>query len=124
MTELMTAVCGLDCSDCTLLKASQGDPAAAAQLADWWHSEGWLDESEGPASVIAAGPHCLGCHGDRATHWSANCWILQCAVDDHGVESCDQCDDFPCERLVQWASQNEKYLAALDRLRQMRDAGA
>jgi hypothetical protein len=120
MSEPMMAVCGLDCSGCPLLKASFGDLQAAEHLAEWWKSAGWLSEDQGPEDVIAGGPHCLGCLGDRTRHWSSNCWILQCAVDERGLDSCHQCDDFPCTRLVAWAAQNDGYAAALDRLRQMK----
>ena len=119
MREKMIAVCGLDCSGCPLLKASLGDLKAAEHLAKWWKSAGWLDENQGPEDVIAAGPHCLGCRGDRAKHWSPKCWILQCAVDERGLDSCHECGDFPCERLVEWAAQNEGYTEALNSLRTM-----
>jgi hypothetical protein len=121
MSENMIAVCGLDCAGCPLLKASLGDAQAAEILAGWWKSEGWLAEGEGAAEILARGPHCLGCRGDRASHWSANCWILQCCVDDEGLASCHECDDFACERLVEWAARNEHYAAALERLRSMRE---
>ncbi len=124
MSKEMTAVCGLDCAACGLLKASLGDVQAAEGLAGWWKSEGWLAEHEGAAEVLARGPHCLGCRGDRATHWSANCWILQCCVDDRGLASCHEGDDFACERLVDWAAQNDGYTAALNRLRRLREAAA
>lgn len=120
MMENPIAVCGLDCASCPLLKASLGDVQAAEQLAGWWKGEGWLSEDEGAAEILARGPHCLGCRGDRAAHWSANCWILQCCVDDRGLNSCHECDDFACERLVEWAAGDEHYTAALERLRGMR----
>jgi hypothetical protein len=121
MNGPMIAVCGIDCTNCPLLRASQGDEEAAEHLAAWWRNEGWLDEGEGADEVLAGGPHCLGCLGDRDAHWSANCWILTCCVDDHGLDSCHKCDDFACERLVEWAGQNDRYGAALNRLRQMRE---
>jgi hypothetical protein len=113
------AVCGIDCTQCPLLKASQGDTQAAEHLAGWWRGEGWLKEDEGAAEVLERGPHCIGCRGDRSTHWSANCWILKCCVDDRGLDSCHECDDFACEQLVQWAAQNDSYTEALNRLRRM-----
>ena len=121
MNGAMIAVCGINCAKCPLLRASQGDVAAAEHLAAWWRSEGWMDEGEGAAEVLASGPHCLGCRGDRDTHWSANCWILTCCVGDHGLDSCHKCDDFACERLIEWAMHYDRYGAALNRLRQMRE---
>ena len=124
MSENMIAVCGIDCTHCPLLKASRGDAQAAEELAGWWKSEGWLKEDEGAAEVLERGPHCLGCRGDRSKHWSANCWILKCCVDDKGLESCHECDDFACEQLVKWAAENDGYTEALNRLRQLRAAAA
>jgi hypothetical protein len=120
----MIAVCGIDCTNCPLLKASLGDVHAAEGLARWWRSEGWLKEDEGAAEVLRGGPHCLGCRGERSRHWSANCWILKCCVDDRGLAFCNECDDFACEQLVEWAAQNDSYTEALNRLRRMRESGA
>ena len=117
----MITVCGIDCIRCPLLKASLGDARAAEHLARWLRSEGWVEEDVGAAEVLEGGPHCLGCRGDRATHWSANCWILKCCVDDKGLEFCHECDDFACELLVEWAAQNDKYTEALNRLRRMKN---
>ena len=122
MIEEPVGVCGIDCSRCALLKASFGDVEAAESLARWWKSEGWMREDEGAAEVLAGGPHCLGCREDRSSHWSPECWILTCCVDDRDLASCHECGDFACERLEAWASQNERYTEALDRLRSMAQA--
>lgn len=124
MSENMIAVCGIDCTNCPLLKASRGDAQAAEHLAGWWRSEGWLKEDEGATEVLLRGPHCLGCRGDRATHWSANCWILKCCVDDKGLGSCHECGEFACEQLLEWAAQNDGYTEALNCLRRMKESAA
>ena len=119
MRDRNMAACGIICDGCPILKASLGDMKAAEDLANWWKGEGWLEENEGPEDVLAKGPHCTGCHGDRATHWSADCWILQCCVDDKGKQFCNECDEFPCDRLVEWAGQNDNYAEALNRLKEL-----
>lgn len=124
MDEQLIAVCGLDCSGCLLRKASLGDVEAAEGLAGWWKSEGWLKEDEGAAEVLARGPHCLGCRGDRSAHWSADCWILKCCVDEKRLSFCYECNVFPCEKLSEWATQNEGYTQALNCLKQMREDAA
>ena len=116
-TQLI-AVCGLDCTGCPLLNAAT-DKAAAQDLVGWFKHEGWLKEHEGVAEIMARGPYCKGCRGDRSVHWSANCWILKCCVDDSGLEVCYECEPFPCQRLADWAEQNEKYAQSLDRLHHM-----
>jgi hypothetical protein len=125
MSEKMIAVCGLDCGACDIYKASLGDVEAAQNLAGWWKGMGWLKEDEGVEEVLARGPHCLGCRGDRDKHWSAECAFLTCCVDQKGLTSCHECDDFVCERLEERLQnpppgQGAKYQEALDRLRAMR----
>ena len=117
-TQLI-AVCGLDCTGCPLLNAAT-DEGAAQDLVGWFRHEGWLKEHESVAEIMARGPYCQGCRGDRSIHWSANCWILKCCVDDRGHEFCYECEAFPCQRLADWATQNERYTQALDHLRDMR----
>ena len=107
----MIAVCGLDCSRCDILQATN-DPEIAQQIADWFRRE---RDTEVKIKDI----HCLGCKGDRTRHWSPDCWILECCVDRKGLEFCYECEDFPCDRLNEWAEGNEGYGEALERLKRM-----
>ena len=116
----MIAACGLDCSSCDVGLAPS-DPGAAERLLHWFHQMGWLAAGEGMTQVMERKMYCRGCHGDRSIHWSADCWILKCCVDDHCLERCDQCAEFPCQRLVGWSQQNESYTRALNRLQSMRE---
>ncbi|MBN1659481.1 MAG: DUF3795 domain-containing protein [Anaerolineae bacterium] len=118
MKSAMMAACGLDCGTCEI-RLAPTDPAAARVVVDWFRRQGWLAEGEGMAQVIERKMFCTGCLGDRATHWSADCWILACCVDRRGHRNCTQCEEFACDRLVEWAAQNESYTAALARLRQL-----
>ena len=83
---------------------------------------GWLKEHEGVPEIIERGPYCCGCHGDRTVHRSADCWILQCCVDDKHLSFCYECETFPCSRLVEWAAQNARYTEALGRLHSAKEA--
>jgi hypothetical protein len=125
MTETgkaMIAVCGLDCGGCDI-RMLPIDPQAAERVVSWFREMGWLQPSEGVAEAIERRMYCQGCHGDRTVHWSADCWILQCCVDQKGLELCHECPEFPCGRLSEWAKGNEGYAQALRRLQQMRRAG-
>jgi len=115
----MIAVCGLDCGSCDIRRVPT-DRGAAERVTAWFKEMGWLKEGEGLSDVVRKSPYCKGCRGDRAAHWSADCWILICCVDEKGLESCYQCDNFPCERLSDWGKRNARYAQALDRLKQMR----
>jgi len=91
-------------------------------VVQWFRKEGWLADDEGMQQAIERKMYCTGCLGDRDTHWSADCWILDCCVDQRGLSNCSECDAFACDRLVDWAGQNEGYGAALARLRGLRAA--
>lgn len=106
----MIAVCGLDCGVCDIRQAA-GDPGLARGIVDWFR------ESRGEEVAIEQ-IRCAGCRGDRAQHWSADCWILECCVDQKGLAFCCECGDFPCGRLTEWAAGSERYGAALERLRE------
>ena len=107
----MIAVCGLECHKCDILQATN-DPKVAQEIADWFKKE--MNEDVKPEDI-----HCMCCKGDRAKHWSPDCWILRCCVDKKGLEFCHECNEFPCERLSQWSKGSKRYGEALDRLERM-----
>lgn len=112
------AACGLDCGSCDIRKLPF-DLEAAERVVEWFKRQGWLKEHEGREEVLERSMYCKSCHGDRSVHWSADCWILKCCVDDKGLRFCFECESFPCERLVEWSKQNDHYAQALQRLREM-----
>lgn len=118
-SERHIAVCGIDCTVCPL-RTADTDPESAHKLVGWFRSEGWLGEGEGVSQLMQKGPYCRGCREDRTIHWSAECWILQCCVDEKGLKFCYQCDLFPCDRLTEWAGQSPGYSEALNRLHRMK----
>jgi len=113
-------VCGLDCGSCSIRRLPF-DAEAAAEVIAWYKKEGWLKEEEGVTEAVERSMYCKGCHGDRSVHWSSDCWILLCCVDDKGLRHCSECDTFPCDRLVEWSQQNASYRGALQRLRGMHE---
>lgn len=115
----MTAARGLDCTVGANRRAPT-DAHAARVVVDWLKSQGWLTPDEGMAEVLERRIHCCGCLGDRTTHWSADCWMLACCVDQQGLTDCSQCAAFPCQRLEAWATQNAGYGAAPERLKRIR----
>ena len=116
MENLKIAACGLNCETCEI-RCAPFDAEAADEVVKWFQSQGWLAEDEGMPEVLERKMYCTGCLGSRETHWSADCWILLCCVDEHGLENCSQCPDFPCNRLVEWSTQNDSYQKALENLR-------
>jgi len=106
----MIAPCGLDCRVCDIHLAPN-DPQLAEELAGWFRTH--VDPQ-----AEAAWFHCAGCPGDREEHWSPECWILACCVDERGLRTCSECALFPCDRLVAWSGESQKYGEALNRLRE------
>jgi len=105
----MIAVCGLDCSECDIFQAPN-NPEIAQQIVDWFRKKRNIE-------VKIEDIRCLSCRGDRTKHWSPDCWILKCCVDKKGLEFCYQCEDFPCEKLNEWAKGSKKYEEALTDLK-------
>ena len=116
MDDKMIAVCGLVCDGCDIMEAAT-NTELAQRIADWFKRE--LNKEVKPEQI-----HCAGCKGNRDVHWDAECWILRCCVDQKGLDFCYQCDEFPCDRLSEWAGQNDRYGEALDRLRSMAQQGS
>ena len=116
------AACGLDCETCEIRRLAFDEAAAEACVA-WYREMGWLAAEEGVEEALARGMTCNGCRGDRSVHWSVSdqgtCWILECCVDRNGHDTCSQCVEFPCDRLVEWSNQNDGYGKALARLKEM-----
>lgn len=114
------AACGLDCGTCPF-----PDIHKSLENARNWikHFREWniIGANEGAEAIVAHGPYCIDCHGDRSKHWSANCWILKCCVDEKGLHNCSQCGDFPCEKLVEWSRERPEYGRALVHLRQLKE---
>ncbi len=108
----LIACCGLDCGSCDMREAAS-DPKKQQEFARWFKEK--LGQDVRPEQI-----GCTWCRGDRKGHWSADCWILKCCLDEHGFDHCSDCPDFACSRLEEWAEQNNRYAAALERLRGMR----
>jgi hypothetical protein len=114
LNNVSVAVCGLDCRACKVYQAAT-DKEIAQGFVDWFHREQGVD-------VQLEDVHCSTCRGDRQQHWSADCWILKCCVDDRGLRHCNECDAFPYVELREWAQGNAKYAEALDQLRAMNES--
>jgi len=119
--DTMMAVCGLLCGSCEIRRMLFDDKAAKVTI-DWYREMGWLKENEGVKEALEKNMICTGCHGDRTTHWSADCWILQCCVDEKKLQHCHECTDFPCDRLVDWSKQNDGYREAFQRLTALKNS--
>ncbi len=56
----------------------------------------------------------------RHLHWSANCDLVACCVDEKKLDSCHECDEFVCEKLEKWKKSGEKYAEGVELLRSLK----
>lgn len=118
LNDQMIAACGLLCGNCDIRKLPFDEQSAQVCIT-WYRDMGWLEENEGVEVALERGMYCRGCLGPRDIQWSPECWILLCAVDKRGLKNCSECQEFPCQDLLEWSNQNDRYAAALERLNEM-----
>lgn len=105
----MLAACGLDCGPCAI-RRMPFDAEAAEGVIGWFREMGWLKESEGVAAAVERGMYCKGCQGDRSSHWSSNCEIMVCCVDERDRQHCGQCAELmSCEKLDAFAADGQAH---------------
>jgi hypothetical protein len=115
----MMAVCGLDCGTCDIRRVP-ADPEAAQRVVEWFHQREWLEEDEGVAEILERGMYCQGCRGDRSLHWSPDCQLLICCIDEKHLEHCAQCADFVCQKLDAFSNDGQAHhKVAVERLKQI-----
>jgi hypothetical protein len=116
------AVCGLDCGACDIRRVLT-DPEAAERVVAWFHKKEWLEEDEGVKEIIERGMYCKGCRGDRSLHWSPDCPLLICCVDEKHLDHCSQCAEFVCEKLEAFANDGRRHHRdAVERLRRIAES--
>ena len=114
------APCGLDCGP-YLIRLIPFEPEKGQGALDWFKDMGWLSKTEGISDAIEKKMYCKGCRGERnETHWAPECVILTCCVDKKNLESCNECDDFPCKDLLEWGEMASSHQDAIENLKDMR----
>jgi len=76
--------CGLYCGACPVLVANQ---------------KGTIEELASRNDMDPADLVCAGCKSGTLASFCADCHFIPCAH-GKGVESCVECDEYPCERLT------------------------
>ena len=104
----MLAPCGLNCETCDIHLAPN-DPELQKMLVEYFIKIGHQDAK--PEWF-----HCAGCQGDRKDHWSPDCEIMKCCVDENKLQNCSLCSDFVCKKLEKWAKGFEHHQQAIEKL--------
>ena len=101
------ACCGLDCGQCSIHLRTNEE-------LDYWQQKG-VD-----LNLI----RCDGCRSAReGHHWSPDCKILACCLNERGHDFCAQCPDFLCQILKDFAEGVEHHARAVETLREMKQTG-
>lgn len=86
MKEKIT-LCGDNCIECPRYNAhSETELRAVAEL---WYRVGWRDSVVSNEEIA-----CTGCSSHKACTYG----LVDCTR-EHGVEKCNQCKEFPCEKI-------------------------
>jgi len=114
------AVCGLDCGTCDI-RLIPLDEQAAQRAIGWYKKMGWLKEDEGIEQALERKMYCQGCRGDRTIHWSSDCPMLLCCLDEKNLEHCGQCGKlFTCQHVEAFVGQDPgRHSEAIERLKQI-----
>ena len=103
----MLSPCALFCDTCSIhLRTDE-------ELAYWKEQKVDLDTIR-----------CDGCRSSlEGNHWSAHCLILVCCVYKKELAYCEECDEFPCEKLKKWSAEYKHHAEAVQRLKEMKKQG-
>jgi len=109
----IVAYCGIVCTDCPGYIATQAnDLAELERLAE--HSRVEYKRPE----ITVAWVMCDGClaNSERMCAYCAECTIRTCGT-EHGVANCACCDDYACEKLLDFFKLVPQAQVVLDRIR-------
>jgi hypothetical protein len=110
MSEII-AYCGLDCAGCDAFIATQAkDLERKKEMAKRW-TKG-LDVEFRPEDI-----DCTGCMSDKISGWCTKvCKIRPCA-EARKVKTCAHCEDYRCEKLEEFLSNEPKAARTLEGIR-------
>ena len=96
MMEMITP-CGDNCGVCPRFTANTYEELQKA--AELWYRVGWRDEVVAPEAM-----KCAGCSG----HSSCAYGLVDC-IREHGVQKCNQCPEFPCDKIKKMLERTKRY---------------
>ena len=109
------AVCGLNCARCGIHQAYTTQDTA-------WQTRIGKDIFGDEATIDPAAIRCGRCRGDVSIHWSADCTLRRCA-EAKGHRYCFQCDEFICDKLVDFAKTQTHHQRTVANLQEMKAIG-
>jgi len=108
--------CGLVCEGCPILWATREEDPDKQKMIRVEIAR-MLKEEFGQEEKLEDMADCDGCKGGgRLFSGCKDCEVRNCAI-ERGVETCGHCNDYPCEKLRNIQSDEEKF--RLDYIRNM-----
>ena len=96
MGERIT-LCGDNCIECPRYNAhSEAELRAVAEL---WYRVGWRDKVLSNEEIA-----CTGCSSHKVCTYG----LVDCTR-KHGVEKCNQCKEFPCDKIGDMLNRSREY---------------
>lgn len=96
MEEKIT-LCGDNCIYCPRYNARTDDELK--HVAELWYKVGWRDSVVSNEEI-----KCTGC----SSHKQCTYQLVECTK-EHGVTKCNQCGEFPCEKISDMLKRSEMY---------------
>ena len=96
MEQIITP-CGDDCSICPKYTAQTLEESK--KVAELWYKVGWRDKVASPKEM-----KCLGC----SSHKSCGYGLIDC-LKERNIQKCNQCDDFPCDKINKMLQKTKEY---------------
>jgi len=111
----MIAFCGIDCTECKALIATQkNDNTMRREIAEEWSKE--FGHEIKPEEINCDG--CLTLEG-RHINYCNICEIRKCRI-EKDVENCAYCVDYKCEKLAKFHEQAPNAKNRLEEIRKQR----
>jgi hypothetical protein len=107
----MIAYCGLDCNECEMFKVTQAkDYEQKKQIAKHWSDRFNIEFK--PEDVT-----CEGCKSDVLSGWCRKICKMRPCAEKRKVETCAHCNDYPCEKLKEFLSDEPVATKNLEEIR-------
>ena len=98
--EILVAPCGLHCDICTMYRVYKDKNPDL-----WQDTPKHFREQLGFQDTISLKEAtCEGCRSDVLFEYCKNCNIRKCVLEEKGLNWCYECEDFPCEKLIDFQS--------------------
>lgn len=97
MEEQIT-LCGDNCIECPRYNAHNKEELR--KVAELWYRVGWRDRVVSNEEIV-----CEGCSSHKACTYG----LVDC-TEKHGVEKCNQCKEFPCNKIMDMLERSKKYM--------------